>query len=122
MRNCLVVITLLLLADLATSADTASVEGVVAATDSGHHINGAFVLLHDYTSVPSEPEYSSHSMEMRTGPDGHFAFKVEAGCYDLFVSAIWVAPLSERICVREGQTVQLKLRMKADRRSNLAIN
>jgi hypothetical protein len=122
MRIYLTIFALVLMAIPAAAGQTTTIEGFLAAADAGTHINGAFVLLHDYTTLPSEPEYTSHNMEMRTGADGHFTFKVDAGCYDLFVSAMWFAPLSERICIRAGQTTKVKLRMKADRRTNLRID
>jgi hypothetical protein len=118
MRTCLIVVTLLLVADVAAASDAPTIEGFLTAADAGKRINWAFVLLDDYTSVRCEAEYASHNMEVRTGPDGHF--KVEAGCYDLFVSATWVAPLPERVCVQKGQSSKVKLRMKADRRANFA--
>lgn len=121
MRTYLIVVTLLLIASTTAASDTPSIEGYLTAADAGTRINWAFVLLHDYTGAPSEVQYTSHNMEVRTGPDGHFAFKVDGGCYDLFISAMWFAPRSERVCVQKGLTVKIKLRMKADRRTNLRI-
>lgn len=122
MRTYFIVVPLLLVAVASAASDTATIEGFLAATDAGNRINWAFVLLHDYTSVKSEAEYTSHDMELRTGPDGHFTFRVEPGCYDLFVSAMWFAPLSRRVCVRKGQTARIKLGLKTDRRTNLRID
>jgi len=122
MRTYLIAFALLLVAGAAAASDTTTIEGFLTALDAGTRINWAFGLLHDCTSVPSETEYASHNMEVRTGPDGHFTFKVEASCYDLFVSAMWFAPLPERICVQKAHAATVKLRMKADRRTNLRID
>jgi len=102
-----------MLSILAQSSTMESLEGVVIG-ESSSPVHGAYVLVHDNSPVVSE--HLAQNWEMRTGSEGRFSFKVPVGCYDVFVSATVFAPRSERVCVKDGYGIVLKLKLKSDRR------
>ncbi len=113
MRMLLTCAVVLLFSVTATSSTTTTIEGSLT-TESGAPIRGAMVLVHDFSALGSQATYVSQNWEARTGDDGLFSFKVQSGCYDFFVSATWFLPHSGRVCVQDGHSAKLKLKMKAD--------
>ena len=71
----------------------------------------AFILVHDPSA--SDPEYVARNWELNT-TDGKFSIVLSPGCYDLFVSESWFHPLTERICLPDGDDTNVKIKLKPD--------
>jgi len=122
MRGLLTFAAILLFTSTAIPGSRTTIDGSLTG-ETGASIRGAYVLLHDFTASPVQgTSYASQNWETRTGSDGLFSFNVQAGCYDVFVSATWFHPHSERVCVQDGGNIKLNLKLKTSRQAMLRVD
>ena len=108
MRVTYVVVLVLILSGSIMAKDSAKIEAVL--TSEGKLIHGAFFLVHDANNF--YPQNVSSNREAISDNDGRVTLNVSGGCYDVFVSATFYTPHSERICIDEGKSTRLKIRLK----------
>jgi len=111
MRAMLVSGFVLAVALLAAAAPAVTLRGIISSAQDGVPMGRAFILVHDPSA--SEPEYVARNWELNT-TDGTFSIVLSPGCYDLFVSESWFHPLTERICLPDGDDTNVKIKLKPD--------
>jgi len=101
------VLSIVVPADAGTSETR--LEGVIKS--DGSPVNRALVVVHDLQQ--RNPQYVSAKWETYT-TNGSFTFRVDVGCYDLFVSARDFKPHTRRVCIRQSEIKSLKVNLKRD--------
>ena len=99
------------------STATAEIDGALRA-DKPATLRGALVILHNIAE--NDPSFHSYNWEARVDPDGQFSLRVLPGCYDVFISAVWLDPYATRVCVPDGAKAKLKAKMRESRNVWLA--
>lgn len=79
----------------------------------GAVIGKAFVLLHADVLERENPK--PFSMDLRTSSEGEAKAELPSGFYDLFIASTGFAPHSEKLRVRDGKPVTVKVVLKVDR-------
>jgi hypothetical protein len=108
---------LLSLPSLAQTGAPAQVQAstlTIRVTDQlGAVIGKAFLLLHADALERENPK--PFSMELRTSSEGEAKAELPSGFYDLFVASTGFAPHCEKLRVRDGKPVTVKIILKLDK-------
>jgi hypothetical protein len=88
-------------------AQKASVKGTIVNSE-GAAVGNAYVLIR------TEENEQWQRVELRTNKKGEFITSLPSGFYDLFIGAQGFAPYSQKVRTNEGQTQDLRIRMKID--------
>lgn len=108
---------LLSLPSLAQTAKPAQLQPsalTVRVTDQlGAMIGKALVLLHSDALERENPK--PFNMELRTNSEGEAKGELPSGFYDLFIASTAFAPRCEKLRVRDGKPVSVKVVMKVDK-------
>jgi hypothetical protein len=112
-----IVAALLSLPSLAQTARPAQVQPsplTVRVTDQlGAVIGKAFVLLHSDSLERENPK--PFSMELRTDSEGEAKGELPSGFYDLLIASTGFAPRCEKLRVRDGKPVTIKVVLRVDK-------
>ena len=102
------------LAQTARPAEAQVSSSTIRVTDElGAVIGRAFVLLHADALERENPK--SFSMELRTNNEGEAKAELPSGFYDLFVASTGFAPHCEKLRVRDGKPLTIKIVLKVDK-------
>ena len=114
--SCIIAVLLSLpsLAQRGTPAQGQASTSTIQVTDQlGAVIGKAFVLLHADALERENPK--PFSMDLRTSSEGEAKAELPSGFYDLFVASTGFAPHCEKIRVRHGKPVTVKIVLKLDK-------
>ena len=78
----------------------------------GAVVGKAFVLLHADALERENPK--PFSMEVRTTSEGEAKAELPSGFYDLFIASTGFAPHCEKLRVRDGKPITVKVVLKVD--------
>jgi hypothetical protein len=87
--------------------------GIQLTDQLGAVIGKAFVLLHSDALERENPK--PFSMELRTSSEGEAEGGLPSGFYDLFIASTGFAPHCEKLRVREGKPVTVKVVLMVDK-------
>jgi hypothetical protein len=79
----------------------------------GAVIAKAFVLLHSDALERENPK--PFSLELRTGSEGEAKGELPSGFYDLFIASTGFIPQCQKLRVRDGKPVTLRIVLKLDK-------
>lgn len=79
----------------------------------GAVIGKAFVLLHSDALERENPR--PFSLELRTSPEGEAKGELPSGFYDLFIASIGFEPHCQKLRLRDGKPVTVKVTLRVDK-------
>ncbi len=98
---------ILAMAVVSAFAQKASVKGTIVDSE-GAAVGNAYVLIR------TDENELGQRVELRTNKKGEFITSLPSGFYDLFIGAQGFAPYCQKVRTNEGQTQDLRIRMKID--------